>query len=200
MISVVVPTKNEEKNLPNLLNALTSQTLEPDEIIVVDDFSTDRTVEIAKQYGCKVYKVRSTIGYARHYGTLKAKGDIILQTDADAIPVKTWVQTMSEAIQKYDADIVSGCIIKTNTLTERLIQTIASLRGYIAAANLGYLKKSYLQTEGFPDTSSMEDVRLVQSFKARGFRHVHLSTPKAFVYMNYNPTKWFINWIKNYII
>ena len=52
--SVIIPARNEEKNLPHILESLQNQTVAPYEIIVVDDFSSDRTSEIAGQYGGRV--------------------------------------------------------------------------------------------------------------------------------------------------
>lgn len=52
--SVIIPARNEQENLPHLLESLKRQTVQPYEIIVVDDFSEDHTAEIATQYGVKV--------------------------------------------------------------------------------------------------------------------------------------------------
>lgn len=53
-LSIIIPARNEECNLPHLLESLKSQTVQPFEIIVVDDYSDDRTKEIAEGYGVKV--------------------------------------------------------------------------------------------------------------------------------------------------
>ncbi len=53
-LSIIIPARNEACNLPNLLHPLKIQTLEPFEIIVVDDFSEDETKEIAESYGVTV--------------------------------------------------------------------------------------------------------------------------------------------------
>ena len=53
-VSVIIPARNEERNLPFLLDSLKKQTLSPYEIIVVDDFSSDKTAEIARQSGVKL--------------------------------------------------------------------------------------------------------------------------------------------------
>ena len=53
-VSVIIPTLNAEKFIESLLkNLIEFQTLKSDEIIVIDSSSQDRTVEIAKSYGCK---------------------------------------------------------------------------------------------------------------------------------------------------
>ena len=81
MISAVVLTKNEEKNLKDCLESLSWC----DEIIVVDDYSTDKTVAIARRLGAKVYQRHLAGDFAtqRNFGLNKAKGDWVLFLDAD---------------------------------------------------------------------------------------------------------------------
>ncbi len=80
-ISACIIAKNEEKNLPRLLDSIKGKF---DEIILVDTGSTDKTIEIAKNYGCKVYK-REWNGFAdaRNFASSKATGDWIWHFDAD---------------------------------------------------------------------------------------------------------------------
>lgn len=81
MISAVVLTKNEEKNIKDCLKTLAWC----DEVVVIDDYSKDQTVNIAKKMGAKVFKRRLNDNYAsqRNYGLGKARGDWILFVDAD---------------------------------------------------------------------------------------------------------------------
>jgi len=80
-ISACIIAKDEEKNLPRLLKSLKGKF---DEIILVDTGSTDRTVEIAKEYGCKVYeKEWKGFSDARNFASSKATGDWIWHFDAD---------------------------------------------------------------------------------------------------------------------
>lgn len=87
-ISVVINTRNEEKNLPRALQSVKSLA---DEVVVVDMHSTDKTCEIAKRTGAKVY-IHPETGYvepARNFAISKATGDWILILDADEeIPIK----------------------------------------------------------------------------------------------------------------
>jgi len=85
--SFIVPTRNEAFYLPRLLasiNYITNMCRVPVEVIVADYKSVDGTPEIARKYGAKVIEVdRPGVGYASYISTLKAKGDIIIRTDAD---------------------------------------------------------------------------------------------------------------------
>lgn len=79
-ISVVIPTLNEEKNLPYLLNTIPKYVFE---VIVVDGYSKDKTVEIAKKYNTKILYDREGKGSALIKGLNASKGDIVIMMDAD---------------------------------------------------------------------------------------------------------------------
>ncbi len=93
MISVVIPAWNEEKSLASCLEHIKKQTVEPDEIIVVNNNSTDRTVEIAKAHGVKVVdQPIQGLTPTRNKGFDTAKGDIIARTDADTQVSPDWLE------------------------------------------------------------------------------------------------------------
>ena len=87
--SVIIPARNEETVLPNLLASLREQSYIPDEIIVIDDHSEDRTNEIAKIEGAKVLESQplpegwTGKTWACHQGAQAAVGDIFIFLDAD---------------------------------------------------------------------------------------------------------------------
>ena len=88
-ISVIIPARNEEKSLPNLLRSLKEQTLQPDEIIVVDDFSSDRTREIAEEYPVRIVSNPplpegwTGKNWTVWNGYLHSTGEILVFLDAD---------------------------------------------------------------------------------------------------------------------
>jgi len=87
-VSAVLITKNEERNIKRCLDSLKWV----DEIVVVDGYSTDRTVDIAKSYGAKIipHRFEGDFGMERNIGNENAKCDWILALDADEkIPPKT---------------------------------------------------------------------------------------------------------------
>jgi glycosyltransferase involved in cell wall biosynthesis len=99
MISVVIPTFNEEENIAQCLVSLCHQTVPRNEyeIIVVDGGSKDATCEIAKKYADKVFTQTSKkVGGARNDGVREAKGEIIATTDADCILPPHWIKRIGE--------------------------------------------------------------------------------------------------------
>ncbi len=83
-LSVVIPTKNEAKYLPAVLEALKKQTLQPNQIIVADAWSTDETRNIAQSFGAMVVD-GGLPSIGRNRGAAVATGDLIFFFDADII-------------------------------------------------------------------------------------------------------------------
>lgn len=111
LLSVIIPTYNEEKNIYRLLCALRRQTIPRNmyEIIVVDGHSTDKTFEIAKKYADIVMLQGDSLGAdgARNEGALIAKGKILVMTDADTIPPPNWLERIVYIFNK-DPQIVAA--------------------------------------------------------------------------------------------
>jgi glycosyltransferase involved in cell wall biosynthesis len=84
MLSIIIPTLNEEEYLPILLKEIKKQNFKDLEIIVADGGSNDKTVEIAKQFGCIITKGGNP-AQGRNEGAKIAKGDVFLFMDADNI-------------------------------------------------------------------------------------------------------------------
>jgi len=82
MLTIVIPTKNEEAYLPVLLKSIKNQTVQPSEIIIADANSTDRTKEIGLSFGAKIIE-GGLPSVGRNKGALLAKTDLILFLDAD---------------------------------------------------------------------------------------------------------------------
>lgn len=97
-VSVVIPAYNEERNLPKCLNSLLAQSYPNNliEIIVVDDNSTDRTVEIARQFGARILmNGLKNCERGKSIGLEGAHGDLILFLDGDNyLPETDWLQNM----------------------------------------------------------------------------------------------------------
>ena len=109
-VSVIIPAYNAEKTLKNCLDALLEQTLLPNEIIVVDDGSTDSTPTIASTYSLVNLHSQKNQGpaHARNVGARKAKGKIILFLDSDCVPEENWLEEMIKPFQDEKVAGVQG--------------------------------------------------------------------------------------------
>jgi len=110
MLSIIIPTLNEEKHLPRLLKSIKRQNFNDYEIIVADASSEDKTVEIAKDYGCKVVK-GGLPATGRNNGARIAKGELFLFLDADVVLLeKTFGRILKEFNQRK-LDIATFCLL-----------------------------------------------------------------------------------------
>ncbi|HEX8923479.1 MAG TPA: glycosyltransferase family 2 protein [Patescibacteria group bacterium] len=105
LISAVINVKNEAENLAKCLKSIKNFA---DEIIVVDMHSTDKSAEIAKSYGAKVFPYRPLkyVEPARNYGLSKAAGKWILLLDPDEYLNKSLKQELIRITNRNDIDYV----------------------------------------------------------------------------------------------
>ena len=113
-ISIVIPAKNEEKNIGRCLSGIQALDYPKDkiEIIVVDNGSSDKTVRIAERMGAVVYIIPDvSIAALRNYGYSKSQGEYIAYLDADCIPNKEWLKIAVYTFYSLnDVDVVGGII------------------------------------------------------------------------------------------
>lgn len=107
-LSVVIPVYNEEKYIERCLISLKNQTEKPDEVIVVDNNCTDKTVEIVKKYKVKIIKEKNQgMVHARNKGFNSARYDIIARCDADSVLSTDWIARIKKNFQKEHVDALS---------------------------------------------------------------------------------------------
>ncbi len=123
--SIVIRTYNEEKHLGNLLEAVKKQDYKEYEIVIVDSGSTDKTLEIAEQYGAKILKIESrdfTFGYALNVGCEAAQGKYLIFASAHVLPVdKKWLSNMIAPFKNEKVAMVYGRQLgyKTSKFSEK---------------------------------------------------------------------------------
>ncbi|MCX8153270.1 MAG: glycosyltransferase family 2 protein [Candidatus Bathyarchaeota archaeon] len=113
LISVVIPVFNEAPTIGNIierLNCVMQETGLQYELIVVDDCSTDNSVEIAKRYGVKLFilKKHAGKGFALRLGFTKARGSIIAMIDSDGSHYPEDLPKLLEPALQNKADLVIG--------------------------------------------------------------------------------------------
>jgi len=102
LVSINVPTYNSEKTLALTLEAAKRQTYDNVEILLIDSYSSDRTLEIAKKFGCKIVMCKGGLLEARVRGAEESKGDFVLFLDSDQILHQETIAKCVEAIKEHD--------------------------------------------------------------------------------------------------
>jgi glycosyltransferase involved in cell wall biosynthesis len=116
MISIIIPTLNEEKYIGRILDCLKNQSFKQFEVIVVDGHSDDRTREIAKRYKfVKVVKSKiRNVSYQRDLGVVNANYRRLLFLDADGYIKPKFLEKALNEIKKKKL-IVTGCYLYPNS-------------------------------------------------------------------------------------
>lgn len=180
-ISVVIPAYNEEKYLPLTLESISRLERKPDEILVIDGKSTDKTAEVARSLGARVEIVAHRgIGYARQQGLLLAKSDIVAYTDADTTVPANWLTIIETTLTKPDTVGVLGTYMVIDgwfpyrlfiNVLMPIFWKLLFLFGIPMAAgqNIAFKKAAGLKAGGFPENYKIaEDVEMARRLMAVG--------------------------------
>ena len=107
-VSIIIRTKNEDNWLEACIKSIKSQTYKNFEIILVDNNSKDRTLEIAKKYKIKIIKIKKFLpGKAINLGIRNSNGSIIVCLSAHCIPTNNkWLLNLIKPLKNKK---VAGC-------------------------------------------------------------------------------------------
>lgn len=213
-ISVIIPARNEAKNIATLLKDISQQNYPTSllEVIVVDDFSEDATYTIcenlAKDFpvSLSVYKLQDILATdatnvykkrAIEAAVLKAKGTLIVTTDADCSVQTNWLRSIATYYEQTHAKLIAApvCFQNDNSYFEKFqtldfcgMQAItgASLNmemfNMANGANLAYEKQAFLAVEGYRNIdqkASGDDMLLVYKIAQKFAANVHFLKNKA---------------------
>ena len=179
-VSVVIPARDEERNLPTLLRSLASQAAKPQQIIVVDDGSTDRTAALAQELGAMVIPSQPLPEgwrgktWACHQGAQAASGDLLLFLDAD-----TWFAP--DGLARVLSDYPGGAFslgpyhavqkpYEDLSLFFNLAMTVGTLPDSLFGQMLLVDRQSYQRVGGHESVRErvLENFRLANQFRAAG--------------------------------
>src|SRR5437868_5512986 len=109
-VSIVIPVYNEADRLADCLEAIARQTVRPLEVIVVDNNSTDNTLEVAERYSfvTLLNEPKQGVVHARNTGFNAVTADIIGRIDADTILPADWVAQIEKIMLNKGISAVSG--------------------------------------------------------------------------------------------
>ena len=109
-LTIVIPVFNEQNHLKACLEAIAAQTVIPDEVIVVDNNSTDDSRRVAKQFSFVrlISEKKQGVLFAKNKGFSAARGDIIGRIDADSILPPRWVETVKLSLADNSYAALTG--------------------------------------------------------------------------------------------
>jgi len=176
MLSIIIPALNEEKYLSLLLKEIKKQNFDGDsEIIIADAGSIDKTVEIAKSFGCKVVQ-GGLPARGRNEGAKIAQGDIFLFMDADNIYLpENFLKNLLEEFERRKLDVASFPIYPDGNgfdkfaykIYNRFVQSIQRFSAY--ATNSILVRKNIHQKIGGFD----EEIKIAED-------HFYVKTARKF--------------------
>ncbi|MFK7809507.1 MAG: glycosyltransferase [Saprospiraceae bacterium] len=196
-VSILVPARNEAANIERCIHSILKQDYDKSffEIIVIDDHSEDDTAALAEAIEDKRIHVIRLADFpelpqqafkklALKIGIEKAKGELIVTTDADCFMGSSWLSLIVAFYEKHDAKMIAGPVAMTdeNTLLEKFqsldfcgmmgITGAGISKGYMLmgnGANIAYTKKVFKEVNGFEGIdhlASGDDMLLMQKIAA----------------------------------
>ena len=205
-VSIVVPVRNEEASIRELLDSLLAQTRPPDEIVITDGGSVDATTQIIDEYirqGAPVRLIRAGAalpGRGRNLGAAQASHEWLGFTDAGIRLANNWLEALvSRAAADESIDVVYGSWQPvTNTFFKQCAAIayvpppsphngIVTRPRFIASTLLR--REAWQKVKGFPeDLRSAEDLIFMDRVEDAGYRFVF--EPRAQVHWDLRPTLW----------
>lgn len=201
LVSIIITTKNEEKVLARLLKSIVQQTYSNSEIIVVDNYSSDDTPQIAKNYkqSLRSYDLNQSFSSnklnfftfgpersaQRNYGANKAAGDFVFFLDAD---MELTPEVVEDCVKKISQDHVDGIVIPEQS---KWINFWGKVKAFersfynekgdpITDAARFFSKKVFTKVGGYDETiTGPEDWDLPDRIREAGFK-IGRSTEKIY--------------------
>jgi glycosyltransferase involved in cell wall biosynthesis len=205
-VSIVIPVRDEEHSIRELLDSLLAQTRPPDEIVITDGGSIDATPDIIEEYirgGAPIRLIRAgpaLPGRGRNLGAAQASHEWLAFTDAGIRLANNWLEVLTTKAEADDSvDVVYGSFEPvTNTFFKQCaaiayVPPPASQEGTItrprSIASALFRRAAWQKVKGFPeDLRSAEDLLFMDRVENAGYRHVF--EPRAQVYWDLRPTLW----------
>ncbi|NUR88630.1 MAG: glycosyltransferase [Nonomuraea sp.] len=222
-VTVIVPAHDEEAGLPATLRSIAAQTVLPDQVIVVDDGSTDGTGAVATQWGATVLRPAAQLGSkarAQNFALPYCEGDLILAVDADTVLAPDYIERMLPAFADPDVVIAAGNVQARHTRTpwergraveylfgfhwHRPIQHLAN-SPVVCSGCCSMMRRRVLEEfGGFPERTIVEDMDLTWSQQVAGRKAVYVggaeawaADPESLTYLRRQVWRWMSGFMQN---
>ncbi len=193
-VSAIIPVYNRENIMNEVLGAIINQSRKFDEIIVVDDGSTDKTIEIAKKYPVKIVQSNHVERIAiRNLGLKHTKGNIVAFIDSDLVLSKDWLKEVLKGFDLgYAAVVDRRQVYKPHSYVSKMNDHFFNLRykNYKPFTAWIFKKEVLDDVGGFNENTQIgtEDVELADRLFAKGHKIWfadkaicwHMGEPKSF--------------------
>lgn len=190
-VSIIVPTRNEEKNIRNLLESIKKIDYPKNklETIIVDENSVDNTLKIASNYHVKILKGNfGSIGNARKAGYKISSGDIIAFLDADMTLHREYIKNCVNFLE--DNNMVA-CdhtekLFNKNSMIARILHLRKSFSSHFKSSFTGprCCRRSILEKIHFPEFSFYEDLLIGIEMRKMGYKIIR---PKGVIEYHKEP-------------
>jgi glycosyltransferase involved in cell wall biosynthesis len=182
--SVIIPTLNEAKFIPFLLNDLVEQKEKFFEVIIVDALSSDETKKVvanlSKSLSLRFYQHKSNVSQGRNYGAKKAKGEYLIFLDADARINSNFIKILLAAIKDKGLFFIPAIIPDSNNIELKIAFKFANFlvelsqntkKPFSTGGSMAIDKNLFNKIGGFDATLFLsEDHNLVQKAQLWGVK------------------------------
>ncbi|OLR62166.1 hypothetical protein BHF69_05400 [Anaerostipes sp. 992a] len=211
-VSIIIPVYNTEMYLERCLQSVLAQTYLNFEVIIVDDGSTDGSIEICKKFALKSPKIKiiqianSGVSVARNIGIKNSSGDYICFIDSDDFIDRFLLERVISCFRLYNCDIVKfNSIITSQDKTDQTNQTNQDVKNYVVEVYntsdavyeyfhgkekklkvqvwSGIYKKELFSNIEFPIGKAYEDSYVTPQLLVKGQKIVYLNYPGYFYFM-----------------
>jgi N-acetylglucosaminyltransferase len=222
-LTVIVPAHNEQDGLPATLESLARQTVPAEEIIVVDDGSTDRTAEVARAYGARVLRLPRNLGSkarAQNFALPHCATDLVLAVDADTVLAADYIEMIKPAFADPAVVVAAGSVQTRYTRTvwergrsveylfgfhwHRPIQHAANSPVVCSGCCSAFRRAPLVAFGGFPERTLVEDMDYTWSTQVMGNRAVYVADaqawaadPATLTYLRKQVWRWMAGFFQN---